>query len=129
MRRGIRRKHAHSSRGLTLLELVIAIFILSVGTLAALRGVDQSRRGIGQDSTRLMAQIVARNRAEELRLLGAALGQGLPAQVPMGPYMFTISQTIRRTSGGLIRADIVARATDGPGALVVTFLPAPGAGG
>ena len=59
-------------RGLTLLELVIAVFILSLGSLAAIRATDQSRLAIGGEPSRIMAMIVARNRVQELQLYGAS---------------------------------------------------------
>ena len=37
------RRRLDDDRGLTLLELVIAVAVLSIGTLAALRATDQSR--------------------------------------------------------------------------------------
>ncbi|MCE8009875.1 prepilin-type N-terminal cleavage/methylation domain-containing protein [Aestuariivita sp.] len=112
-------------RGLTLLELVVAIAILAIGSMAALRAADQSRLGLGEAPQRLLAQVAAKNRAEELRLLG--VGAALPDQVVIGPYRFGLDTRTQATAGGLIRAEIVARSDQGPGALMVVYLP-PGMG-
>ncbi len=123
MRRGV--KGNRTQRGLTLLELVVAVAVLSIGTLAAIRAVDQSRVGIGDAMPRILAQHAARNRAEELRFLGAEAG-ALPASVAMGGHDFTLEVARQGTAAGLVRMDITARSAVGPGAVVVTVLPPPG---
>jgi len=122
MRRGLK------DQGLTLLELVVAVAVLAIGSIAAFKAMDQSRHAIGGALPRLMAQIAAHNRAEELRLLGTVQARALPATVQMGPYAVTLSVTSETTAAGLTRADIHARTPEGPGAFLVTFLPPPGAG-
>lgn len=115
------------TRGMTLLELVIAVAVLAIGTLAALRATDQSRLALAGAEARLLAQVVAQNRAEELRLMGAAAGRTLPAQVEMGGRAFTLEIAYESTAAGLTEARIVARAASGEGAVLVAVLP--GAGG
>ena len=66
-----RRLRANSSRGFTLLELAVAILVLALGSLAAVRASDQSRRAIGGEIPRLMARIAARNRAGGIAAPGA----------------------------------------------------------
>jgi len=61
-------------RRMTLIELVIAIAILSIGMIAAWRGYEQAQRGIGGQVGRILAQEVALNRAAELRLSGLTEG-------------------------------------------------------
>lgn len=118
------------STGLSLLELVVAIAVLAIGTMAALRASDQARLELGGAEPRLLAQLVAQNRAEELRLLGAAAGRGLSQVVAMGTHSFVVTTGFETTAAGLVRAEITARASDGSGtgsgALVVTWLPPPG---
>lgn len=107
------------AKGLTLLELVIAIAVLSLGTLATLNASGQARVVLGGAAPRFLAQLAAENRAEELRLPGVAL----PAQVTQGPYDFQIDTRRRTTSAGLTRADITVTSSEGPGAFLVTVLP------
>ncbi len=115
-------------RGFTLLELVVAVLVLAIGSLAALQAVDQSRRVLGGALPRVLAQLVAQNRAEELRLAGLPSGLSLPSQVQMGPYSYQLTVTTKATAGGIIQAEIRAVSSEGPGAVLVTFLMPPGAG-
>lgn len=116
----MRRRVTRATRGLTLLELVIAIAILALGTLATLKATGQARVALGGAAPRILAQLVAENRAEELRLSGTAL----PATVQMGPYSFAIETRQRGTAAGLTRADITVTSSEGPGAALVAVLPA-----
>ncbi len=112
-------------RGLTLLELAVAILILSVGTIAAIRATDQARLSIGGADDRLLAGIVARNRLEELRLYGTD-GPSLPAEVDQGNRIFQVETTLKATAGGFFEASVTARPVDGgPGAQRVGYLPGP----
>ena len=112
--------------GLTLIELAVAVLILSIATVATLRAFDQSRLAIGGAQERALAQLVARNRAEELRAFGAQAA--LPAHVTMGQRRFVIDTTTTPTAAGLLEATITARADTatgtGAGALYVIYLPA-----
>ena len=113
--------HRGSDRGLTLLELVVAVLVLSLGTIAALKAMDQSRLAIGGAETRALAQIAARNRAQELRLFGGRAA--LPDTVRMGRRDFRLAVETEATAGGLLRAAITVRSEAGPGAYLVTFVP------
>ena len=115
-------------RGFTLLELVVAVLVLAIGSLAALQAVDQSRRAIGGAMPRVLAQLVAQNRAEELRLAGLPSGLSLPSQVQMGPYSYQLTVTTKATASGTIQAEIRAVSSEGPAAFLVTSLSPPGAG-
>ena len=119
MRRSLN-AHEKSDCGLTLLELAVAIFILALGSFAALRAVDQSRLEIGAADDRLLARVVAQNRAEALRLPGAG---ALPAQIEMAGRVFIIRTALKATEGGLREASINVTAPSGVGALLVTYLP------
>ena len=109
-------------RGMTLIELVVAILVLSLGSLAALRAADQSALAITGAQERLLAQIAVLNRAEELRILGAAAGS-LPGTVEQGGQRFTLGQTQEATAGGLMKTTLTARGPGGAGALLVVYLP------
>lgn len=120
------RRVRRAPRGVTLIELVIAITILSIGTLAAMRALDAAQRGIGDQTARTLAHQVALNRAAKLRLHGLEAGRDLPARVEMGPFTWTVEVSESETEGGLIAADIRVSTPDRPGArLVATVTEAP----
>lgn len=125
MRPALRR---HTTRGLTLLELVIAVLVLSLGSLAAIRATDQSQAAIGGMPTRVLAQIVARNRVQELQLYGAALSDTLPQSIGMGGREFQVTVDKTTTASGLVEARVAVRGPDGPGAFLVAYVPALGPG-
>ena len=116
------RPAAAATRGITLLELVIAIFVLSIGTIAAFRTIDYAGHAIGGEASRLFAYQVALNRAEELRLVGAIAGRNLPRQVDYGPYRWDISAQEEKTAANLVEITLVVRAKDQPGALLVVYV-------
>ena len=111
-------------RGVTLVELVIAVTVLSIGTLAGFRAFDQAQRGIGGQEARIFAHQVAMNRAAELRLTGMVAGRALPGQVRMGPFDWTVTIVEDQTRVGLIAAEIRVTAPDQPGARLAVFVPA-----
>lgn len=117
------RRPGGSSAGLTLVELAVAVLVLSVASLAALRAADQSRVAAGGEAPRLLARIAARNRAEELQLYGTA--HPLPGQVAQGGRSITLDTAVKPSAGGLLQATVTARADSGEGAQLVVYL-APG---
>lgn len=121
MRRALNHNRKPRTDGFTLLELLIAILILSIGTLAVTRTLDQSRRQIGENPARFLAQTVAANRAEELRIFGAAMGRGLPKRVQQGPYEWQIEAAQKRTDTGLYQITLTVRSEGLPGAQLVVF--------
>lgn len=109
-------------RGLTLLELAVAIVVLAIGSLAAIRTTDQSRRAIGGEMPRLLAQIAARNRIEELQLFGRFAAP--PRQgAELAGQRLTLTEQRETTAGGLERITVTARADSGEGASLVAYLP------
>lgn len=111
-------------RGLTLIELAVAILVLSIGAIAATRAGDGGIRALGGAMPRLLTAIAAENRAEELRAFGA--GAQLPDMVTMGGRDIALEVTREATAGGLILARIAARAEGGEGTILTAFLPAQG---
>lgn len=112
-----------SDRGITLLELMIAIVVLSVGTLAVIRTLDQSRRQIGEAPARFFALGVAQNRGQELSVMGLARGRSLPRQVTQGPYEWTVAQEEKKTDAGLYEVVITVSSAGQPGAVLVSYAP------
>lgn len=117
------RRRVSGDRGLTLIELAVAVLVLSIGSIAALRAADQSRLAIGGATDRLLAQIVARNRAEELRLLPPEERASLPSEVSMGGQTVSVATTTKTTAAGLEEATVTARAQRGGGAIFLIYLP------
>ena len=107
--------------GLTLVELAVAVLVLAIGSIAAIRATDQSRIGIGGAQDRALAQLVARNRAEELRIDG--LGAALPSTIDLAGQTFTLTTTTKDTAAGLRETTIIAKSQNGAGALYVVYLP------
>ena len=113
----------HGTRGLTLLELVVAVLVLSVGSITAIRATDQSRVLIGGLPSRVVSAIVARNRIQEARLYGPAELGTLPDEVQMGGRTYEIRHETETTAGGLVRLVVTARGPDGAGVQFVAFMP------
>ena len=113
-----------ADRGFSLMELAIAVLILSIGSIAALRGLDQARLSGAGVEDRALAQIVVRNRAEELRLFGP--NAALPDTVQMGNRMFTLATDRDVTAAGLVKTTLIAQVPErsGAGATLVVYLPA-----
>ena len=115
-------KPQRTDQGLTLVELAVAILVLALGSMAALRATDQARLAITGAQDRALAQLVVRNRAEELHLPAGGRG-ALPAEVTQSGKIFRIETTTLRTAAGLIETTITALAPGGAGAQLVVYLP------
>jgi len=102
---------------------MIAILILSIGTLAAFRVSDTAQRSLGQQEARLIAQQVALNRAADLKLLGMKDGRNLPAALEMGRLRWGIEVIEKTTEVGIIEATIIVTGQNSAGARLVTFVP------
>ncbi len=110
-------------RGLTLIELVVAITILSIASLAAWRTYDQAAHGTQGQHMRALAHQVALNRAAELRALGLDEGRDLPATVEMARTEWQITLSEAATRGALVQVRLSATAQSGEGADLVVYLP------
>lgn len=108
-------------RGLTLIELVVAVAVLALGLAAAWTAIGAARRSALGQIERVLAQEVALNRAAELRL-GTP---GLPQVEPMGGIDWTVAAQRRATAGGLVETELVVAAEGRAGARLVVWLPAP----
>lgn len=111
--------------GFSLVELVVAILVLAIGTVTALRAFEAAGRDSAGLSARLLAFEVAASRADEIRLLGIAEAGVLPEEVAMGRHRFRIALTRKPTLGGLVETEIAVTASDGPGARLVAYFAAP----
>lgn len=128
--RAARPRHSgrrRAERGVTLIELVIAVAILALGAAAAWSSLDAVRRGIGGQAARALAQEVALNHAAELRLAalgGEAAGVAVPERVRMGGIDWRIALTAQATEGDLAETEIRVTAPGQPGARLLIWLPA-----
>ena len=113
------------ARGFSLIELLVAVLVLSIGIIAAYRSLGAARVQIGGETARVLAMNAARNRAEELLLTGAAAGRNLPGEASAGEYHWRIETDEAATEAGLVEVTIHLIATDppGPGAMLVAYVP------
>ena len=117
------RARSHTSRGVSLIELVVAVLVLSMATVAAFQTMDVSRRAIGGEGPRILALQVAANRAEEAKLYGAVAARALPDTVPFGSFEWTITTDEAATEVGLVEMTIAVAAPGQPGAVLVVYVP------
>lgn len=108
-----------SDAGLSLIELLAAVLVLSIGILGAMRSVAFGVGAISGEADRLLAWNVAQNRAAEIRALGAVSARGLPEVEPQGRKDWRIDVTETVTQIGLI--EVTIRVTgDGSAAVELT---------
>lgn len=105
--------------GVSLVELLVAVLVLSIAVVGLLSVYTQSATSAGADRDRVVADLVARNRAEEMTL-GSI---GLPGRVTMAGRDWVVSTDRRTTSGGFSEVTIrVTPADGGAGSTLVTYL-------
>lgn len=109
--------------GISLIEMVVAVLVLSIGVIAGFQSLGQARRAIGEELPRLLAHQVALNRAAELQMLGAAVAGGLPDRVTMGGVDWQIAVAQTPTRGGFVEARVQVWAPGQPGAVYVVYAP------
>lgn len=114
-----------ADQGFTLLELVVAVFVLALGTIAVLGVINQARRGIGEEHLRFLAETVAVNRAQQIRFYGP--GAALPARVQQGGYDWQVETKATPTRAGLVELVITVHGAGLPGARLVAFARPAGA--
>ena len=118
----MRRTVTPRDQGVSLIEMVIAVLVLSIGIVAAFQSLGQSRAVIGGELPRLLAQTVALNRAEELKLLGLPAARSLPNRVRMGPFEWDIAITEAATEAGFVETTVRATSPGQPGAMFVVYI-------
>jgi len=109
--------------GISLIEMVVAVLVLSIGVTAGFQSLRAARHGIGQEMPRLVSQQVALNRAENLQMLGAGVAGSLPGSVEMGGVRWNVDVATEPTEGGFIEFRIRASADGQPGTLVTGYAP------
>lgn len=104
--------------GLSLLEVMVAVVVLSIAVVGLYRVFDQSALSVASDRDRLLAGLVAHNRAEELQL-GL---QNLSRSATMADREWQVESRVRATVGGFEEIEIVVQPETGSaGARLVTY--------
>jgi general secretion pathway protein I len=95
-------------RGFTLIEVLVALAIISVALLAALRAAGQATNAVGELRLRLFAGWVAENRLAEHRARGdwLALGIGRGAQSEGGVEFAWREEVIATPNPAFRRVDV-----------------------
>lgn len=112
---------ALGARGVTLLELVIAVAVLALGTAAAWQSFGAAARAAGGQMDRVLAIEVAQTRAAERQLRLPVP----PGPVRLGGIDWTVSETGQATRGGLVETQIAVQAPGRAGARLVVWVPVP----
>jgi general secretion pathway protein I len=121
------RDQAHA--GFTLLEVLVALAIIGVVLLAALRGAMLLTNTARDARIKLLAVLTAENRLHELRLAGAQLAQGSNRQgCEQAGFHFVCEQSIQPTPNPFFRRVQVRVLNSDSGsereyALLMTVLP------
>jgi general secretion pathway protein I len=104
--------------GVSLIEMVVAVLILSIAVVALFRVYDESVRSSAGHRDRALALILAQNRAEEI-----ALGQrNLPEKVRLAGRDWLVTTKTVATLGGFAEINIrVTPSEGGAGMVLVTY--------
>ena len=114
-------------RGFTLVELLIAILILSIASVAGYRSMTQSQSVMVGMPVRVLALHVAQNELQQMRLVRLGGDASEAGSVEMGGMSFDITRRTEATRGGLRKVTVRAVGPDGTGVVAVGYLPVPGA--
>lgn len=112
------RVKADRAGGFSLVELMVAVLVLSIAVVGLFRVFGSSAGQSGTEASRQLALIVAQNRAEEI-----ALGiPALPDRVELAGRDWIVTEERSMTSGGFERIELaVSPAGGGSSIRLVTF--------
>lgn len=113
-----RRLTRHADAGVSLIELLVAVLVLSIAVVGLFRVFGAGASAAGSEVERHLASIIARNRAEEV-----ALGlQDLPETVSMAGREWAVETETQVTSGGFDAVQLTVRpSAGGPAVRIVTY--------
>ncbi|MFN4175684.1 type II secretion system minor pseudopilin GspI [Phenylobacterium sp.] len=96
-----------AEQGFTLLEMLVAMAVLSLGALALLNLAGENTRTAGAMEQRLFASVVAENRAIEAltATLPPALGEARGAD-RAGPETWRWTRRVTQAGEGMLRIDV-----------------------
>jgi general secretion pathway protein I len=107
--------------GVSLIEVAIAVLILSIALIGTFRVIDQGTRQVSGERERVLGRLVAQNRAAEMRLAQP----GLAETVDLGGRRWVVRTGDARTSAGFDEVEIlVTPAGGGATSRLVTYLDA-----
>ncbi len=86
-----------TERGITLIEVLVALVVLSVALIGTFRFLSYQAASVSSFEDRLMAHFVAQNRLAEIELMGAD-APGLGDEVMMGAIGWSVESN-RNTDG------------------------------
>ena len=109
---------ARQNAGFSLIEIVVAVLVLSVAVIGLFRVFDTNTQNAAGQRDRALAMIVAQNRAQSI-----ALGvRDLPASVRLGRKDWVVQTSSKATLGGFVEIDIhVSPSSGGSGVLLTTY--------
>ena len=110
-------------RGVTLVEVLVAITVLSIALVAIFRALDHQTRNMAALADRMFAHWAALNSMEEARLMGLPEAQGAEETTELGGIEWTVTVRSEPASYGLTRVEVSSAAKGRPGAVLVGFLP------
>lgn len=116
-----------TARGFTLLEMLVALAILSLAALALVRLDAFAVRSTGAVDGAALARIVAANAATDILSASTAPSPGRQStDVTNGGRRWTImTEAVPAAGGGLLRIDIRVRGDDGRAALTIITAAGP----
>ena len=107
----------HRDRGFTLVEVLVALAIVTIGMAALLAALGSSADSISYQRDKTLAEWVALNRIEEVRLATARPTKGKSdGQAEMAGQQWTWAQEVLETEvKGILRVDVSVRPANAPG--------------
>lgn len=96
-------KSGDREAGVSLIELTVAVLILSLAAVGMFRTLDQGVLVAGSAEDRFLATLVARNHAEALQLPGTTPSR----TVSLGGRDWEITRDQRETRAGFIEVDLL----------------------
>ena len=119
-----RRLSARSrQRGITLVEVLVAIAVLGIVLIGVFRALDHQSASTIALADRMFAHWAALNAMEEARLEEPAKGRETRGTTKLGRTTWTVTVRREPPSDGLARLMVTATAEGRPGAVLVGFLP------
>lgn len=112
-------------RGITLIEVLTALVVLSIALIGTFRTIDHQARSTGALEDRLFAHWLAENRLADLRLEGLPAKRNLSEKVRFAGTDWTIQIRQHDETDRLVRVELEARSERKPGAVLTGYIARP----